>query len=89
MVDNLNKVEKKITISSFLTKFFLGIGLGAVFLSIGFVGTYRLLNNLSFFLAPALLVISLILGLLIDILMIRYFLKNREHVFTQLYKEDQ
>lgn len=88
MVDNLNKVEKKITISNFLTKFFLGIGLGAVFLSIGFVGTYRLLNNLSFSLAPALVVVSLILGLLIDILMVRFFLKNRESVFSQLYKED-
>lgn len=89
MIDNLNKVEKKITISSFLTKFFLGIGLGAVFLSIGFVGTYRLLNNLSFLLAPVLVVVSLILGLVIDVLMVRYFLKNREHIFSQLYKEDQ
>lgn len=88
MIDNLNKVEKKITISSFLTKFFLGIGLGAVFLSIGFVGTYRLLNNLSFLLAPVLVVVSLILGLVIDVLMVRYFLKNREHIFSQLYKED-
>jgi len=88
VVNNLNKVEKKITISNFLTKFFLGIGLGAVFLSIGFVGTYRLLNNLSFSLAPALVVVSLILGLLIDILMVRFFLKNRESVFSQLYKED-
>jgi len=88
VIDNLNKVEKKITISSFLTKFFLGIGLGAVFLSIGFVGTYRLLNNLSFLLAPVLVVVSLILGLVIDVLMVRYFLKNREHIFSQLYKED-
>ncbi len=89
MVDQLNRIEKNISVASFLAKFFAFITLGGIFLSLGIVGLYRLVGNLPVLVSPILVIISLFIGLFLDGLAISYFLKHREKFFNELFKEDK
>lgn len=85
MADELKK--KNISIGSFLAKFFAFVTIGGIFLSFGVVGVYRLMNNLPLKISPLVIIISLVLGLILDGLAISYFLKNREEFFNELFKD--
>lgn len=88
-MDNLNKEEKNISLVSFLARFFAFISIGGIFLSVGIVGLYRLVNNLPIKVSPILIIVSLLVGLILDGLAVSYFLKNREKFFNELFKEDK
>jgi hypothetical protein len=85
VADELKK--KNISIGSFLAKFFAFVTIGGIFLSFGVVGVYRLMNNLPLKISPLVIIISLVLGLILDGLAISYFLKNREEFFNELFKD--
>ncbi|MBI4851404.1 MAG: hypothetical protein HY819_06395 [Acidobacteria bacterium] len=91
MLDKSDKSDKSdkpnISVGSFLAKFFAFITVGGVFLSLGAVGLYRLLSNLPLSISPIIVVFSLIIGLVLDILAILYFLRYREKIFSELFKD--
>lgn len=89
MVDNLNKTENKISLGSFLVKFFASITIGGIFLSVGLIGVYRLIDNRPMAISNALVITSLIIGLFLDGAAILYFLKSKKHLFDELEQDNK
>lgn len=87
MENKIDKTEKNISVASFLAKFFAFVTIGGIFLSFGLVGLYKLLSNLPVSAPPIIIVISLLIGLILDGLAVFYFLKYREKFFKELFKD--
>jgi hypothetical protein len=88
-VDKIDKTEKNISFGTFLAKFFVGITIGGVFLSVGLVGLYRLADNRPLAISKTLLVACLLIGLFLDAIAISYLLNSKKHLFDDINQNNK
>jgi hypothetical protein len=76
-----DKELKKPTTGSVLGRFFVIIGVGGLFLSLGLIGLIKWMRGQPLLLPVGLAIASLVLGIAMDAWAIRYFWQRRQDIF--------
>ena len=83
MVDK-ERESKKQSLGSVLGRFFIMIAIGGVFLSLGLIGVIKWMRRQPSPISIEMAIASLVIGIGLDGLAVRYFWQRRQDIFEQL-----